>query len=181
MSWQNGAEFHVDYGYFSMFPKIIMHSCPILWSLDRKLTLIIGEYRIPICFSQSWQFIIGLWSLAFPKRLNIRSKPFPGGDKKTKEVGLAQWREKFLPRLLSLLPEGNAILWTWINCLFSGLTPFKIIIRSGNLDAEQHKRIFRLQNCFLKSLSPLSILPYSEQGWGEQWPQQRNFRGRLTS
>lgn len=80
----------------------------------------------------------------FPKRLNILLKPFPGGYKETKEVGLAHGRRKFLSRFLSLLSQENAILWTWSNCVFSGLTPFKITIKSANLDAEQHKRISRL-------------------------------------
>lgn len=168
MSWQHRAEFHVDCGYCSIFPKIMMHSWPILWRLARKLTWIIGEHRIHICFSPSWQFIIGLWSPAFPKRLNILLKPFPGGYKETKEVGLAHGRQKFLSRFLSLLSHKNAILWTWSNCIFSGLTGFRTVVRSAKLDAEQLQRVSRLQNCLLKNPSSLSSLPYSDRGWGQQ-------------
>lgn len=50
MRWENKTEFHVDYSYFLMFPKIMLHSCSILWNLARKLSLIIGECRVPICF-----------------------------------------------------------------------------------------------------------------------------------
>ena len=117
--------------------------------------------EFPSVFS-SCRFIIGLWGLAFPKCLNIFSKLFPGAYKETKEVGLAHRERSVLSRLFSFLPEENAILWTWGNCIFSGLTLFRIIISNGSLDAEQHKRISRLQNCLLKNLSPLSLLPYSD-------------------
>lgn len=50
MSWEHETEFHVDCGYFLMFPKIMLRRCSILWNLTRKLSLIIGECRVPICF-----------------------------------------------------------------------------------------------------------------------------------
>ena len=94
MSWQNGTEFHVNFGYFLVFPKIIMYRCSILRRLARMLTFIINQCRIPICYLKHWQFIIGLGGLAFLACLNVFSKSFFGSYRETKEVEWAHGKRK---------------------------------------------------------------------------------------
>ena len=180
MSWQNGTEFHVSYGYFLVFPKIIMYRCCVPRSLARMLTFIINQCRIPICYLKHWQFILGLWGLAYLACLNVFSKPFFGSYRETKKVELAHGKRKVYldpfpsyPKTVSLSEqEVTAYFPDW---LFSGF-------ENDDLNAEQCKGVSRLQNYFLR-ISKLLVHPavfWWRKGGRGQRPQQRNFRGQIN-
>lgn len=86
-----------------------------LWSQARKLTWILGECRVPICFSQGSQLGTALWGLVSPKCFNVFSKPW-GFQENWNWHG----RKRRVPaRSDSFLTEENLILWKlpifWIN------------------------------------------------------------------